>query len=75
MGRRNYVALVAYDPDVVHGQFGNAATPGSGGMMKENGHNSGRLSLAADFMVQNEGNYAPPVKYGPVIVPSLDFGR
>jgi hypothetical protein len=57
MGRRNYVAMVAYDPVV----------PGSKG--------SSRLSLAADFMVQNEGAYAAPVKYGPVIIPSLEFGR
>jgi hypothetical protein len=26
-------------------------------------------------MVQNEGAYAAPVKYGPVIIPSLEFGR
>ena len=65
MGRRNYVALVAYDPEIVRGTFG-PTTPGKG---------SGRLSLAADFMVQNEGVYAAPVKYGPVIVPSLEFGR
>lgn len=66
MGRRNYVAMVAYDPEVVQGTFGNV-TPGIKG--------SGRLSLAADFMVQNEGAYAAPVKYGPVIIPSLEYGR
>jgi len=66
MGRRNYVAMVAYDPEVVRGTFG-PVIPGAKG--------SGRLSLAADFMVQNEGAYAAPVKYGPVIIPSLEFGR
>lgn len=65
MGRRNYLALVAYDPEVVQGAFGNT-TPGPG---------AGRLSLAADFMVQNEGTYGMPMKYGPVIVPSLEYGR
>lgn len=70
MGRRNYLALVAYDPEVVQGTFGTV-TPGFGGGAK----GSGRLSLAADFMVQNEGTYSAPVKYGPVIIPSLEYGR
>lgn len=64
MGRRNYAACVAYDPEVVSGAFGQA-TPGSG---------AGKLSLAIDFMVQGEGVYAGPVKYGPVVIPSLEYG-
>ena len=39
---------------------------------------SGRLSLAADFMVQGDvgGVYGGmPMKYGPVVVPSLEYGR
>ena len=65
MGRRNYVACVAFDPEIVQGAFGST-TPGHGG---------GRLSLAIDFMVQGDGTYAGAVKYGPVIVPSLEYGR
>ena len=65
MGRRNYVACVAFDPEIVQGAFGST-TPGQGG---------GRLSLAVDFMVQGDGVYAGAVKYGPVIVPSLEYGR
>ncbi|KAK5142113.1 hypothetical protein LTR04_002334, partial [Oleoguttula sp. CCFEE 6159] len=65
MGRRNYVACVAYDPEIVNGTFGQTVP----------GHGGGRLSLAVDFMVQNEGVYGPPVKYGPVIIPSLEYGR
>lgn len=65
MGRRNYVACVIYDPEIVNGTFGQAVP----------GHGSGKLSLAVDFMVQNDGPYAAPMKYGPVIVPSLDYGR
>ncbi|KAF2200746.1 Aso-1 [Delitschia confertaspora ATCC 74209] len=65
MGRRNYVACVIYDPEIVNGTFGQAVP----------GHGSGKLSLAVDFMVQNEGPYAAPMKYGPVIVPSLEYGR
>lgn len=63
MARRNYVAVVAYDPDVVQS--------GGGGV----GGGMGKLSLAADFMVQGDGAYANVVKYGPVIVPSLEQGR
>ena len=64
MGRRNYVAIVAYDPEVVQGTFGRTDHGGSG-----------RLSLAADFMVQGEGHYGGVSKYGPVIIPSLEYGR
>ena len=68
MGRRNYLACVAYDPEVVQGAF----SPQPNG---ESPKGSGRLSLAADFMVQNEGAMGQPMKYGPVIVPSLEYGR
>lgn len=73
MARRNYVAVVAYDPEVVQGTFGRT----------DMGVGTGRLSLAVDFMVQGEvggGAYGGGVgggvsKYGPVVVPSLEFGR
>lgn len=66
MGRRNYLACVAYDPEVVQGAFGGSPAVGTG---------AGRLSLAVDFMVQNEGAFGQPMKYGPVVVPSLEYGR
>jgi hypothetical protein len=65
MARRNYVAIVAYDPEVVSGTFGQTDMSRGGG----------KLSLAADFMVQGDGAYGNVVKYGPVIVPNLEFGR
>lgn len=65
MGRRNYVAMVAYDPEVVQGSFGNGGGP----------KGSGRLSLAADFLVQQGEGYGGSVKYGPVVIPSLEYGR
>ncbi|KAK3702350.1 hypothetical protein LTR37_014924 [Vermiconidia calcicola] len=68
MGRRNYLACVAYDPETVQGAFGGQQQPPASG-------GAGRLSLAADFMVQNEGSYGQPMKYGPVIIPSLEYGR
>ena len=66
MGRRNYVAIVAYDPEMVNGTFGQTDMRGT---------ERARLSLAADFMVQGEGAYGNVVKFGPVVVPSLEFGR
>ncbi|KAF7673962.1 hypothetical protein GT037_007728 [Alternaria burnsii] len=51
MGRRNYVACVIYDPEIVNGTFGQAVP----------GHGSGKLSLAVDFMVQNDGGYSAPM--------------
>lgn len=65
MGRRNYVAIVAYDPEVVQGTFGRT----------DMSHGGGKLSLAADFMVQGEAAYGGVRKYGPVIIPTLDYGR
>lgn len=70
MGRRNYLACVAYDPEVVHGAFGTT-TPSLGKGPME----GSRLSLAADFMVQNDSVYGQPMKYGPIIIPSLEYGR
>ncbi len=64
MGRRNYAAVVIYDPEVVQGAFGTIMGAGK---------SPGRLSLAVDFMVQSEaGGYSPTAtcKYGPVIVVS-----
>lgn len=72
MGRRNYLACVAFDPEVAQGAFGGQGQSGGGG---GGGQQGGRISLAADFMVQNEGAYGQPMKYGPVIIPSLEYGR
>ncbi|KAI1142751.1 hypothetical protein F5Y05DRAFT_408199 [Hypoxylon sp. FL0543] len=69
MGRRNYVAILAYDPDAV------PATPyGPNPQAQQNG-GLNRLSLAVDFVVQGDGAFTAPTKYGPVIVPHLEFGR
>ncbi|KAI0394049.1 hypothetical protein F5Y17DRAFT_279080 [Xylariaceae sp. FL0594] len=67
MGRRNYVAVVAYDPEAIPGtQYTNAAANHLG---------LSKLSLAVDFVVQGDGAFTTPTKYGPVIVPHLEFGR
>ncbi|KAF4915986.1 hypotheticall protein [Colletotrichum viniferum] len=63
MGRRNYVAVVAYDPEAIPGtQY--AAN-------QANGQGLTKLSLAVDFVVQGDGAFTAPTKYGPVIVPHL----
>lgn len=68
MGRRNYVAFVAYDPAVVDGTgYAQSVVNGNPPLAK--------LSLAVDFVVQGDGGFSPPTKYGPVIIPSLEFGR
>lgn len=63
MARRNYVAIVAYDPEAVNPSYGHIPSRAS------------KLSLAADFMVQGDGALGNVVKFGPVIVPSLDHGK
>ncbi|KAI4202872.1 MAG: hypothetical protein LQ350_002243 [Teloschistes chrysophthalmus] len=70
MGRRNYVAIVAYDPEVVQGTYGRT----------DMAKGTGKLSLAVDFIVQsdpNAGGFSSGGvnKYGPVIIPTLEFGR
>ncbi|KAK0618159.1 hypothetical protein B0T17DRAFT_592030 [Bombardia bombarda] len=69
MARRNYVAIVAYDPEGIAGtQYaGSVASGHSGGLSK--------LSLAVDFVVQGDGAFTATTKYGPVIVPHLEFGH
>ena len=75
MGRRNYVAIVAYDPDTVAGgsQYAASMINGQAGMGAQQGLS--KLSLAVDFVVQGDGAFTTPTKYGPVIVPHLEFGH
>ena len=76
MARRNYVACVAFDPDLVGGGAAAAASASSAASMSNGyGPTKGTLSLAIDFMVQGEGIYGTAIKYGPVVIPSLEFGR
>ena len=66
MGRRNYAIFAAFDPQQQqqqqqHYDKGMGAKPGP-------------LSLAVDFIVQGETGYAPTVKYGPVVIPRVEYG-
>jgi hypothetical protein len=68
MGRRNYVAITALDSDVIAAQqYPGSVANGQQGLMK--------LSLAIDYVVQGDGAFTAPTKYGPVYIPQLDFGR
>jgi len=69
MGRRNYAAFLAYDPEAVPG----TAYASTAGQAQQQGLS--RLSLAVDFVVQGDGAFTTPTKYGPVIVPHLEFGH
>lgn len=84
MARRNYVAIVAYDPDAMAGappQTAMAAGGGGYAASIASGHSAGgggglsKLSLAVDFVVQGDGPYQATNKYGPVIVPHLEYGH
>ncbi|KAB8337044.1 hypothetical protein FH972_021348 [Carpinus fangiana] len=54
MGRRNYIAVVAYDPEMVHSNFTGSVSG------KEPAHGAPQLSLAIDFFVQGDaqGQYS-----------------
>lgn len=68
IGRRNYVAVVAYDPEAIAGtNYAASVANGQQGLSK--------LSLAVDFVVQGDGGFQAPTKYGPVIVPHLEPGH
>ncbi|KAL4783486.1 hypothetical protein BJX76DRAFT_255559 [Aspergillus varians] len=73
MGRRNYVAIVAYDPDTIGGSQTSLSMYGQQGLPHPGA--SAKLNLAVDFMVQGDGSFGQVVKYGPVIVPSLEHGQ
>ena len=67
MGRRNYAIFVAFEP-----QAGmNMPLGVKPGMQGSQGPS---LSLAVDLIVQGEGMY-PTVKYGPIVVPRLEYGQ
>lgn len=67
MGRRNYLAVVAYDPDAVAAAAGGMGAP----QLAPEQMGLARLSLAVDFVVQGDGAFTATTKYGPVIVPNL----
>ncbi|KAF3764945.1 hypothetical protein M406DRAFT_356741 [Cryphonectria parasitica EP155] len=84
MGRRNYAACVVYDPDQInngqqqqqqHGGSNYAHSIASGGSGGGSSAGLSKLSLAIDFVVQGDGHLPAPTKYGPVIVPHLEFGH
>lgn len=85
MGRRNYAACVVYDPDQLNSSGGMTTTHGGGSNYAHSvasggsggGSSAGlsKLSLAIDFVVQGDGHMPTPTKYGPVIVPHLEFGH
>jgi hypothetical protein len=70
MGRRNYVAFVAYDPEAL-----GAATTSYAGSVHSGRQGLSSLSLAIDFVVQGDASFGGTTKYGPVVVPHLEFGH
>ena len=73
MSRRNYVAFVAYDPEKIP-----RMSNGIGNYTSSQHSLSQRLSklnLAVDFIAQGDGVMSASTRYGPVIIPHLEFGR
>ncbi|KAF8860183.1 hypothetical protein BDZ45DRAFT_800978 [Acephala macrosclerotiorum] len=81
MDRRNYVAFVAYDPQEIPGidtgrtYTGSTYAESHSGSIRSEPNRLSKLNLAVDFVVQGDGSFSAPTKYGPVIIPSLEFGR
>ncbi|KAL9052541.1 MAG: hypothetical protein Q9162_005345 [Coniocarpon cinnabarinum] len=85
MGRRNYVAVVSYDPEAVSEAFGQSTVAGSAAGSVKDGVGAGgpghAVSLAVDFFVQSDqanGQLAggpSTVKYGPLTIPSVAPGH
>lgn len=74
MGRRNYAAFVAYDQEALTQQQQGPFSPNPS-IAPSSQPGLSKLSLAVDFVVQGDGAYTAPTKYGPVIIPHLEFGR
>lgn len=74
MGRRNYAAFVAYDQDAAANQNQPPFSP-SPSISSSQQQGLSKLSLAVDFVVQGDGAFATTTKYGPVIIPHLEYGR
>ncbi|POS87941.1 hypothetical protein EPUL_000695, partial [Erysiphe pulchra] len=70
IGRRNYVVFVPFDPEDVNGASHSVNNSIEGPNQKPK-----KLSLAVDFIVQDEGSINSTSKYGPVIIPGLENGR
>ncbi|KAK7431070.1 hypothetical protein QQZ08_002351 [Neonectria magnoliae] len=75
MGRRNYVAIVAYDEGALAAQAQGPFSPNPSLNGQQQQQGLSKMSLAVDFVVQGDGAFTAPTKYGPVIIPHLEFGR
>lgn len=81
MGKRNFAVFVGFDQEAVHVTAGSQGVhgnmyDGSAGSVDSGGQDVMRtLSLAVNYFVQVEGSFGTCSKYGPVIIPCLDFGR
>lgn len=75
MGRRNYVAFVAYDQEAASQIQQTPFSPNPSLTSQQQQQGLSKLSIAVDFVVQGDGAFTAPTKYGPVIIPHLEFGR
>ncbi|ODA82960.1 hypothetical protein RJ55_01469 [Drechmeria coniospora] len=78
MGRRNYVSLVAFDQEAAKqaGPFSPKLGGSSQQQQQQQQQNDlTKLSIAVDFVVQGDGAFQATTKYGPVVIPHLEYGR
>lgn len=74
MGRRNYLVGTLFGEEQMGmGLMGGLMSPGAVTPGGWGGVSGGKLSLAADFIVQ--GEQGGTQKFGPVVVPALEYGR
>lgn len=74
MGRRNYLIGTLFGEEQQGmGLMGGLMSPGAVTPGGWGGVGGGKLGLAADFIVQAEGGGTQ--KFGPVVVPALEYGR
>ncbi|KAJ2904722.1 hypothetical protein MKZ38_007340 [Zalerion maritima] len=75
INRRNYVTGVAFDPTQVQQPNGLGINQGQPPQPQQQQQGLTKLNLAFDFVVQGDGAFTTPTKYGPVIVEHLEYGR
>ncbi|KAI6249689.1 hypothetical protein HI914_01769 [Erysiphe necator] len=70
IGRRNYVIFMPFDPEDINGTNYSATNS-----IERQNQKLKKISIAVDFIVQDEGSTNSTSKFGPVIIPGLEHGR
>ncbi|KAL5614371.1 uncharacterized protein BROUX77_000208 [Berkeleyomyces rouxiae] len=75
MGRRNYISVTSMDSEYVdHIQQQQQVQMQMGFLQPPITGPESKLTLQIDFVVQGDGAFTTPTKYGPVYLPHLELG-